>query len=367
MAVLLTPPYLQFFDDNGDPLSGGKIYTYAAGTLTPKATYTDASETTPLSNPVVLDSAGRATIWISGSYYIDVKTSADVPVKNTDNITAFNTASSSINSLLPSQTGNAGRFLITDGSNVSWGGGSVTILRNHIDGFTMSTAGSSTTMTIGAGQAANSTNTAYMTLASSVAKTTGAWSVGSGNGGLDTGSIANNTWYHFYAIRRPDTDVVDVVFSTNSTSPTLPTNYTQFRRIGSGLTNGSAQWIKFIQVGNKFTWDSAVLDINDGASGTSAKTGTLASVPLGVVVNASLQAFTAANGTYVHFSPLSVSDQAPSTSSAPLAFLGAASGSSIVGNNDIITNTSQQFRYRTSANDTLRVATLGWTDFRGQE
>jgi len=121
MAVLLTPPYLQFFDDNGNPLSGGKVYTYAAGTLTPKATYTDASETTPLSNPVILDSAGRATIWISGSYYIDVKTSADVAVKNTDNITAFNTSSSSINSLLPSQSGNAGKYLTTDGNNVSWG------------------------------------------------------------------------------------------------------------------------------------------------------------------------------------------------------------------------------------------------------
>jgi len=122
MAVLLTPPYLQFFDDNGNPLSGGKIYTYAAGTLTPKATYTNASETTPLSNPIILDSAGRATIWISGSYYIEVKTSADVAVKNTDNITAFNTSASSINSLLPSQSGNAGKALTTDGTNSAWGG-----------------------------------------------------------------------------------------------------------------------------------------------------------------------------------------------------------------------------------------------------
>lgn len=121
MAVLLTPPYLQFFDDDGAPLAGGKVYTYSAGTTTPKATYTNSSETTPLSNPVILDSAGRATIWITGSYFIEVKTSADVLVKNTDNITAFNTTASSINSLLPSQGGNAGKSLVTDGSNVSWG------------------------------------------------------------------------------------------------------------------------------------------------------------------------------------------------------------------------------------------------------
>jgi len=89
MAVLLNLPYSQFFDDNGDPLAGGLIYTYTAGTTTPKATYTDYSEVTPAANPVVLDSAGRAAIWIVGSYRIDVKTSADVLVRSVDNITAY--------------------------------------------------------------------------------------------------------------------------------------------------------------------------------------------------------------------------------------------------------------------------------------
>jgi hypothetical protein len=89
MAVLLNLPYSQFFDDSGNPLAGGLIYTYVAGTTTPKATYTDFSEVTPAANPVVLDSAGRAAIWITGSYRIDVKTSADVLVRSVDNITAY--------------------------------------------------------------------------------------------------------------------------------------------------------------------------------------------------------------------------------------------------------------------------------------
>jgi len=89
MAVLLNLPYSQFFDDNGDPLAGGLIYTYTAGTTTPKATYTDYSEVTPAANPIVLDSAGRAAIWIVGSYRIDVKTSTDVLVRSVDNITAY--------------------------------------------------------------------------------------------------------------------------------------------------------------------------------------------------------------------------------------------------------------------------------------
>jgi hypothetical protein len=115
-------------------------------------------------------------------------------------------------------------------------------LRNMHNGFVMSTAGSSTTITIGAGQCADSTNSVVIDLAASINKTTGAWAVGTGNGGLDTGTIANSTWYYLYAIRRPDTGVVDVLFSTSPTSPAMPTNYTQRRLVFAWRTNSSGQW-----------------------------------------------------------------------------------------------------------------------------
>lgn len=88
MAILLEAPYSYFADENGAPLSGGLVYTYVAGTTTPKATYTDSTEITPASNPVVLDSAGRAAIWYTGTYRIDVKTSAGVLIRTSDNVTA---------------------------------------------------------------------------------------------------------------------------------------------------------------------------------------------------------------------------------------------------------------------------------------
>ncbi len=56
----------QFLDDNGDPLAGGKLYSYEAGTSTPLATYTDVTGSVANSNPVILDSGGRASVWISG-------------------------------------------------------------------------------------------------------------------------------------------------------------------------------------------------------------------------------------------------------------------------------------------------------------
>lgn len=137
--------------------------------------------------------------------------------------------------------------------------GAFPLARNYHQGFTLSTVGSSTTITIGSGQCTDSTNATLIDLSAAMPKTTGAWAVGSGNGGRDTGALANNTWYHFYAIRRPDTNVVDIIFSLSATSPTMPTNYTEFRWIGVWRTNGSGQWATCFQVGDDVFWKTLTL------------------------------------------------------------------------------------------------------------
>jgi len=68
MAVLYTPHFVQFVDNNGDPLNGGKLFTYEAGTVTPKATFTTEAGDVPNANPVVLDSTGRSVVFLDGSY-----------------------------------------------------------------------------------------------------------------------------------------------------------------------------------------------------------------------------------------------------------------------------------------------------------
>jgi len=91
MANLAPYVFWQNFDNNGNPLSGGKVYTYEAGTSTPKVTYTDSSESVANANPVTLDSAGRAAIWLGdGGYKFILKTSADVTVDTRDNIGGTN-------------------------------------------------------------------------------------------------------------------------------------------------------------------------------------------------------------------------------------------------------------------------------------
>lgn len=83
----------QFFDNSGNVLTGGKIYTYEAGTTTPLATYTSSTGSTAHTNPIVLDSAGRVPsgeIWVVPQpYKFVLKTSADVTIATYDNVGAI--------------------------------------------------------------------------------------------------------------------------------------------------------------------------------------------------------------------------------------------------------------------------------------
>jgi hypothetical protein len=84
----------QFFDNSGVILTGGKIYTYLAGTTTPAATYTSSSGSTAQANPIILDSSGRVPgeIWLTSGvvYKFVVKTSTDVLIGTYDNISGAN-------------------------------------------------------------------------------------------------------------------------------------------------------------------------------------------------------------------------------------------------------------------------------------
>ena len=89
MASLTPTPKQQLYGSDGAPLVGGKIYTYAAGTTTPLATYTDYTAGTANTNPIILNSLGQANIWLStSSYKFSVYTAADVLLYTVDNISA---------------------------------------------------------------------------------------------------------------------------------------------------------------------------------------------------------------------------------------------------------------------------------------
>lgn len=328
MAVLTPSPKMQFESAAGVPLSGGKLYTYTAGTTTPLATFTDSSGSTPNSNPVILNSRGEASVWLgSATYKFKLTDANDVEIWTVDYISAPTSGVSPILSgnvtidsdtpgpaLKITQTGTGpvmrvqdsadpdatpfvidssgqvgigtatpsaqlettgaakfGSATITTPLGVASGGtglatltannllvgngaGAVSLLapgtagnvlfstgtaiQSGVIGFApegarrnlrvQATGNTSVTVTADsvvvytAGGLGRLLNTVSLTLSTA---TTGA-------NGLDTGVIANSTWYAVWVIYDPTTPTVAGLLSLSSTAPTLPSGYTYKARVG---------------------------------------------------------------------------------------------------------------------------------------
>lgn len=87
MAYKLDGTRFKAWTDAGAPLVGGKLYTYSSGTTTPKATYTDSTQGSANTNPIILDARGEADVWLgSGAYTFLLQTSAGVTVDTEDGV-----------------------------------------------------------------------------------------------------------------------------------------------------------------------------------------------------------------------------------------------------------------------------------------
>lgn len=277
---------------------------------------------------------------------------------------------SATNMLARRAIGTEGQTLQVSAGVPAWGSAAGSL--NGIAGLTLSNnsgdAVNDLDIAAGAAQSDDATiaNRVLLTLTSALTKRLDAtWAVGTNQGGLDTGSVGNNT-YHVFLIMRPDTAVVDVLFSLSATAPTMPTNYTKKRRIGSIVRLGGTI-LAFNQAGDEFLLLAPVLDVDTTTLSTTAVVSAL-TVPTGVKVHAILNVFTTAGANNsVLLSEMDVTDAAPSTTVAPLSTHHVPSG----GHSDRVrmrTNTSAQIRARSSAGSTtLRIATAGWVDRRGRD
>jgi len=257
--------------------------------------------------------------------------------------------------------------LIVSGTKITYPDGSLStygVIPGAIMGLTLSTAGSSSTFSVASGRATDSTYAVSMNLSASISKTTSSWAVGTSNGALDTGTIANSTWYHVFEISTTDLSVVDILISTSATSPTMPGGYTYKRRIGSMKTNGSAQWTSFLQDGD-FFFIAAITDFSAG--GTSAMTLRTLSVPTGITVKPLLTVYTTSvnnTGTRIYGAPA-----ANSSLSTHIGYdaNGNAGGTYTTANCiGPTTNTSGQIYIQVSEySNGGSVITYGWLDTRG--
>lgn len=102
-------------------------------------------------------------------------------------------------------------------------------------------------------------------------------------GGLDSGTIAINTWYHCFAISRAD-GTSDFLFSTSADSPTMPTGFVNKRRIGSVKTDSNSGIVPFYQNGTIFLYLSRVTEYAYGGPGWSSETALSLHVPPSVLI-----------------------------------------------------------------------------------
>jgi len=239
-------------------------------------------------------------------------------------------------------------------------------IKGFISGFDMSAVGT-TILTINEGSATDSTGSAMMPIASIYTKTTSAWAVGSGNGMMDTGSFVGSfAWYHIFIIRRPDTGICDYLCSLSPTTPTLPTNYTQFRRIGSIRSGTTAIISDFISHGDNFLWAAPISSTGGLNVGTTpALVVQVCPTGVSVKVRGTVSVFsTIASSVLFLNSPLQSS---VAVSAAFATAIGQATGFTGASYFEEYTDISAQIRVVTSiTNASVSMSTIGWIDRRGR-
>lgn len=378
MATRFSFSRLRATDANNRVMPGAKLAFYQSGTSTPKAIYSDAALTVPHLNPVEADAAGRfPDIYLdTGLYKATLLDAADAPQWTSDPVgkEVLDETQITIASQGQAETGTDNTVLMTplrtdqhfDArlSDLEWIGN-----RGRIQGLALANNGTDANndIDIAAGYAACDTSPfLLMSLNAGLTKRLdAAWAVGSGSGGLDTGSKANSTWYYVWLIRRPDTGVVDALFSISATAPTMPADYTQKRRIGAIRTDGSGNILGFTQRVDTFWWNLPALDFNGTATSANRSAHPLRVPPSAIAIFTLLyDAGAGASGRL--FRP----EEADAAVTATAAPLGHINGQGTLGPAAIYewpTNSNGEILFRASSGTpALRLSALGWIDVRGR-
>jgi hypothetical protein len=252
--------------------------------------------------------------------------------------------------------------------------------RGHIDGF-ITSIGTDTEhdIDIAVGSARDSSNGSDIKTSSVITKQLDVdWVAGSAAGGFPSGlTLAVDTWYHMFMILNNDMVTVDAGFDSSITATNLLTDastYTDFRRIGSVLTNGSSNIIAYKQYEDRFIWDVMVQDISNQNFGSSVQTMAL-SVPPDVQVWADItMVFREGSSSTRRFGTYGTGDMSLSgvTPSASLQDFDKKGSDQIAPNLGLLlkTDTSSQVKFKansTGSDGFVKVMTHGWEDPRGKQ
>jgi hypothetical protein len=193
------------------------------------------------------------------------------------------------------------------------------------------------------------------------------FAAGTGNGGLDTGSVAASATYFAYALRKTSDGTLDVVLSTSATiagvNTTSLTGYTIVKQIGVVLTDGSSLIRQFVMYPrDEYTFVTPIKDAVSVAVSTTSALLAL-TVPNGVKAKAKLN-FEFSSSALSN--SVLISDPAQGTLTAGVGNDGVSVGAIqvasgfTVGSGEFWTNTSKQVRHVAGASGTIWVWNNGF-------
>lgn len=259
------------------------------------------------------------------------------------------------------------------------GGGSVQGA-SFIDGLTYAPNSSSpnTKIDIAPGKAQAVGYSGVIELASTLIKTTGSWAEGDDAGGLFSGTVANDTFYHVHLIRKDSDGTIDAGFDTSPTAANIPSGWTGYRRIGSFRTDGSANIKDFVVNetaggGIQYRYKRPIRSVNSYAlTYGSAHIQTL-DTPTGIKTLSDIVVYGNGGDVRIYVTSIDEDDidgivtdtdliQAARVSS-PSSAVPDAQGSQLA----VMTDNSRQIRTRSgyaTATITMDIVTMGWRDER---
>ncbi len=256
---------------------------------------------------------------------------------------------------------------VENGTIGGGGGGPTGLPTGYLTGLiTAINVGSPLTdIDIGIGAARSSDDQEDIRLTSALTKELdNVWAAGTGAGGrASAAALTANTWYHMFVIT--DGTDVDAGFDTSLSATNLlaDSGYTQFRRIGSILTDGSSDIIPYLQTANRFIWDTPRLDINAVLSTTAVLA--VLSTPIDLKTKALLNVqLDQGTGTlHIIFTDPDTPDTAPTS-----GIRTARGEANAINQNvelEVLTDTSSQVRWRAdSVNGNTQTMCRGWEDPR---
>lgn len=237
--------------------------------------------------------------------------------------------------------------------------------KGRIWGLTLSnnTADATNDIDIAAGEASDNSDGTLMVLAAALTKQLDAvWSVGNNQGGRDTGDIADG-WWAVWLIKRPDTGVVDALFSLSATAPTMPTDYTEKRRIG-WVRRSSGVILAFVQTDERFILKALVNDRAIAAIPDTNRNLQTVTAPVGTVAILAVIHFAAGGNPHAWIRPTTFTDSAASATNRTLT---ATINVTAAEETEIEVDSSNQIAYRgDNTNLYLAFFATGWVDTRGR-